>query len=185
MVEPEAIQPEVIAEKATQAPQALSTFNFNSNALRVVELEGEPWFVTKDVCQTLGIKPTTSGSYAHHLRKLEAHEKLTLTKKVVLKTTQAGLFDGCAPSVSLINESGLYEMVLKSRKSQASAFRRWVTQEVLPSIRKTGAYVMGQAPTAETGSTDLMKQQLALLSGVLDKPKSGLILTTFIKSVSY
>ena len=185
MVEPEAIQPEVIAEKATQAPQALSTFNFNSNALRVVELEGEPWFVARDVCQALGLK-AHNDAYTHVLKSLKASDRRSV-KKSDNSTFKLELFTGTTYRLSLISESGLYALTIKARRRNPAIikFQDWVTQEVLPSIRKTGAYVMGQAPTAETGSTDLMKQQLALLSGVLDKPKSGLILTTFIASVSY
>jgi len=130
---------------------ALSTFSFNSNSLRVVELEGEPWFVAKDVCEALDLKAQAGGSFGHHLRPLGVKDRHTLIKsKATFKTTN--LFYGSLARIPLVSESGLYALVLRSRKPEAQAFRNRVTQEVLPSIRKTGAYVMGQEPVAQTGN---------------------------------
>jgi anti-repressor protein len=90
--------------------------------------ENEPWFHAKDVCDILGIvNPTTS---LKHLRPYE---------KSFLRRTEVGLPPG-RPMV-IVNESGLYKLIMKSRKEEAIQFQRWVTHEVLPEIRKTGAYV--------------------------------------------
>lgn len=87
--------------------------------LRVIDRDGAPWFVAKDVCAaTLHSNPTVAVS------TLDAEEKAKLN------------LDGKVTNV--ISESGLYALVLKSRKPEAKAFRKWVTSEVLPAIRKNG-----------------------------------------------
>ncbi|HFK1499683.1 prophage antirepressor [Bacillus sp. UMTAT18] len=88
---------------------------------------GEPWFVAKDVCNVLSIKNSRDA-----LSKLDSDEK-----------DDVGLTDtiGRKQNTSVINESGLYSLIMSSRKPQAKAFKKWVTAEVLPTIRKTGGYV--------------------------------------------
>jgi anti-repressor protein len=92
--------------------------------LRAVTINGEPWFVAKDVCDVLDIKNTSQA-----LAGVDPD----------YKHTQSLGLPGRAPV--LINESGLYSLILKSRKPEAKAFKKWVTSEVLPSIRKTGMYL--------------------------------------------
>ena len=94
--------------------------------IRVVEINGEPWMVGKDVAQVLGYSDTDQALRRH----VDAEDKLTRN------------FDGSGQnrSMTLINESGLYSLVLSSKLPSARKFRRWVTAEVLPSIRKTGGY---------------------------------------------
>jgi prophage antirepressor-like protein len=89
--------------------------------------DGEPWFVAADVCRCLGIGETHVA-----MRRLHADDKSVF---------KAGL-PGKPPA--LVNESGLYDLILQSRKPEARTFKRWVTSEVLPTIRKTGAYVTPQ-----------------------------------------
>lgn len=91
--------------------------------IRTTTVGGEPWFVAVDVCRALEIDRTAS-------RRLDDDEK-----GVCSMHTPGGLQD-----VTIINEPGLYTLVLGSRKPEAKAFKRWITHEVLPSIRKTGAY---------------------------------------------
>ena len=86
---------------------------------------GEPWFVAADVAQVLGYDHTP-----HATRLLDDDEKVV--QKV---DTLGGKQD-----MTLLNESGLYHLVLFSKKSEAKAFRKWVTEEVLPALRKTGSY---------------------------------------------
>lgn len=93
--------------------------------IRAVDKDGEAWFVAVDVCRALDIDPTAT-------RKLDDDEKNTL------RLTQGTSGN---PNVTIINEPGLYELVFRSRKPEAKAFRRWVTHEVLPSIRQHGLYV--------------------------------------------
>lgn len=94
--------------------------------IRTVILNGEPWFVAKDVCDILDVNNSRQA-----MTRLEEFEKNTVT-----------LNDGNKgnPNITVISESGFYALVLSSRKPIAKPFRIWVTSEVLPSIRKTGIY---------------------------------------------
>ena len=98
--------------------------------IRVIEQDGEPWFVAADVCRALEI-----GNPSDALRRLDDDEKMTLD----LTDSHSGKRGG-AQSISVVNEPGLYSLVLGSRKPKAKAFKRWITHEVIPSIRKTGSY---------------------------------------------
>ncbi len=104
---------------------APSVFDFKGNSVRVVTDEnGEPWFVAKDVCDVLGIAVRdTSKTLDEDERGVDTIHTLGGDQKMVI-----------------VSESGLYRLTLKSRKSAAKAFQRWVTHEVLPAIRKTGMY---------------------------------------------
>lgn len=99
--------------------------------VRVVELEGNPWFVAADVCRVLEIKNVSDS-----LNRLDADEKMTLD----LTEGHSGQRGG-AQFINVVNESGLYALVLKSRKPDAKRFRKWLTSEVVPSIRKHGIYM--------------------------------------------
>lgn len=92
--------------------------------IRVVEINGEPWFVAADVCRALEIKNSRDA-----LTRLDDDEK-----GVALTDTLGG-----TQEVSTVNEPGLYSLVLSSKLDSAKQFRKWVTSEVLPSIRKYGA----------------------------------------------
>ena len=98
-------------------------------AVRAVTLEGEPWFVAADVCRALGL-----GNSSMAISKLDEDER-TL---ILIEGASNGL------PVNAVNEPGLYSLVLGSRKPEAKAFKRWITHEVIPSIRKTGGYIAGQ-----------------------------------------
>ena len=111
----------------------LSTFNFESNSIRTLVINNEPWFVAKDVCDTLKISNVSDA-----LLKLDDDEKATIG----LTDSQAG---NGAQSISIISESGMYTLILRCRDavkkgSVPHRFRKWVTAEVLPAIRKTGKY---------------------------------------------
>lgn len=114
-----------------------TVFAFDSSALRVVMLEGEPWFVAADVCGALGYKHVP-----HATRMLDDDEKGVHNVDIL----------GGAQDLTIVNEPGLYSLVLGSRKPEAKRFKRWVTHEVLPSLRKTGTYTMpGAQPTPAGG----------------------------------
>lgn len=104
---------------------ALQLFNFNNNQVRTVLIDGVPWFVAKDVCEVLGI-----ANYWNATSRLGEDERGLHTMEGVHGS----------PEMTIINESGLYHLIFTSRKPEAEAFRKWVTSEVLPEIRKTGAY---------------------------------------------
>lgn len=102
---------------------------FNSpefGAIRTIEKDGEPWFVGKDVATALGYKDTVNALKSH----VDAEDKTGWQI-----TTQFG-----EKETTIINESGLYSLVLSSKLPTAKKFKRWVTSEVIPSIRKTGSY---------------------------------------------
>ena len=101
----------------------LRTWNFEDYEVRTVEIDGEPWFVLADVCKVLELSNPSKVA-----DRLESDEKANF---------ELGLRGG---ATNCINESGLYTVVLRSDKPQAKPFRKWVTSEVLPSIRKTGSY---------------------------------------------
>jgi prophage antirepressor-like protein len=102
----------------------LTTFDFNALPVRVVEREGEPWFVAKDVFDALSYP---NGSRTYQLKQLGADEKMVLK----IKTNSRG-----TPNTSIISESGLYKLVMRSDKPEARAFQDWVTKVVLPAIQK-------------------------------------------------
>lgn len=111
----------------------LQTFRFTDTLiLRGFLRDGEPWFVAVDVCAALGLDNTTMA-----LKRLDADEQALITIEG---------FSRGNDEVNAINESGLYSLILTSRKPEAKTFKKWVTSEVLPSIRKTGSYT---APTAQ------------------------------------
>lgn len=113
--------------KKTAGETAIQTFTFNpsNQPIRVEAINGEPWFVAKDVCDALTITNNRDA-----VAQLDDDEKLMS----VITTSGQGR------QMWLVNESGLYNLIFQSRKPEAKAFRRWVTSEVLPSIRKTGRY---------------------------------------------
>jgi hypothetical protein len=100
-------------------------FDFNGAAVRVVAVDGETWFVAADVLGVLGLDRKA-------LDRLDADEKGVSSIHTL----------GGNQEMTVINESGLYSLVLGSRKPEAKRFKRWVTAEVLPAIRKTGSYSM-------------------------------------------
>lgn len=100
-------------------------FTYQQNAVRTVERDGEPWFVLKDVCDVLGIS-----KYRDVSERLDADER----EPVKVDTP------GGPQMMTAVNESGLYNVILRSDKPEAKPFRKWVTSEVIPAIRKHGSY---------------------------------------------
>ena len=129
--------------------------------IRGLKIEGEPWFVGKDIAAALGYSDT-----AQAIRKHIDDED----KGVVESTTPGG-----KQNITIINESGLYSLMLKSKLPGAKKFKRWVTSEVLPSIRKTGAYSMpgaGRAAPAEDAMFERLWAELERkqkLNGYVDR----------------
>ncbi len=112
-------------------------FHFkDTHPVRVVQIKDQPWFVAADVCKVLSF-PVEKQASGRYLRNLKPDEKNTLN------LTQGIHRRAGNPNVTIISESGLYKLVMRSNKPEARAFQDWVTREVLPAIRKDGAYVMG------------------------------------------
>lgn len=120
-----------MSNKNESRVQALSgqakvfTFNASNQNIRVQMKDGEPWFVAKDVCDAL-----TIGNSRDAVNRLDDDEKA-----MSVLPTQFG-----DKEMNLVSESGLYNLIFQSRKPEAKAFRKWVTSEVLPTLRKTGRY---------------------------------------------
>ena len=107
----------------------LTIFNFENQQVRTIIQDSEPWFVAKDVCDVLG-----------HTNSRVATERLDEDEKGVSKVYTPG----GGQEMTIINESGLYALVLTSNIPKAKAFKRWITHEVIPQIRKSGVYVSPQ-----------------------------------------
>ncbi|MNW49467.1 Phage antirepressor protein KilAC domain protein [compost metagenome] len=102
----------------------LQVFNFSGHEVRVVVKDGQPWWVAKDVCSALGIDSSQT-------RRLDEDEKGLCSIQTL----------GGIQEMLCVNEPGLYELVGGSKKPEAKPFKRWINHDVLPSIRKHGAYL--------------------------------------------
>lgn len=118
--------------------------------VRTVEREGEPWFVGKDVAQALGYIDTFGALKKH----VDDEDK---------QNCQNDSFE-TPRGMTIINESGLYSLVLSSKLPTAKAFKRWITSEVIPSIRKTGGYIAGQG---QLSPEELMAKALVVAQKTL------------------
>lgn len=125
----------------------IQTFNFHTATVRtLVDENGESWFVAKDVCDILGID-------TNHLREALDDDEITN-----LRNPEVWNKPGRAPLI--ISEPGLYKLIMRSRKPEAKEFSRWVTHEVLPTIRKTGGYI----PTSESDSDEAIMAKALLIA---------------------
>lgn len=111
------------------------TYAFNDNLVRIVEKNGESWFLAKDIAAILGYRDAPN-----LIRSLDDDESST---HIMSRTDSKG----GNPNVTLISEGGLYHAIFLSRKAEAKDFRKWVTNEVLPQIRKNGYYLSAPAQT--------------------------------------
>ena len=141
---------------------ALTPFSFEGTALRRVIIDGDPWFVAADICRAQQLTPH-NGSYSRHLRKLDDDEKRQVNRASVLADATTSPLRGEVvddplaieegATVWLVSEGGLYTLMQRSRAATTKGtlphrFRRWVTDVVLPSIRKTGRYEVGSEHAA-------------------------------------
>lgn len=121
---------------------ALNTFDFNSNTIRTVEINGDLWFMANDVCSTLGLGMAAGSS--PHLRHLASDQVLHVSKST-LTSAQVSFPNRGA---NFISESGLYKLAMRSDMASAVPFQDWVTRVVLPAIRKNGGYIAGEEKVA-------------------------------------
>lgn len=129
----------------------IQQFDFRGASLRTLtDEEGEPWFVAKDVCDILG-----------HSNVSMALDRLDDDERSKFNLGRQG-------ETNIVNEAGLYVLVLGSRKPEAHEFKRWVTHEVLPSIRKTGGYI----PTSESDSDEDIMARAVLVAQKTIKQKN-------------
>lgn len=136
----------------------LKIWNYNDSEVRTTTINNEPWWVLTDVCKILEL--TTPSRVAERLDKDEV--------------SQAHIIDslGRQQNTTIINESGLYSVILRSDKPQAKSFRKWVTSEVLPTIRKTGGYVNNDELFVQTYLPFADEQTKALFRSTLEVIKN-------------
>ena len=127
---------------------SVQSFNFNQNQIQVINKDGEAWFIASEIAAMFGYRDA-----ANLTRILDDDEKGTHNVSTL----------GGKQDVSVINESGFYHAAFKSRKAEVKPFRKWVTAEVLPAIRKTGGYQVGQKTTADDRTG--LRQAVAALVG--------------------
>ena len=139
-------------------------FQFENNSIRVIADDlGEPWFVAADLCKVIGLSDH-KGSYKHHLDKLDDDERSSVPRSLVMGTPTSNMgviakafveapggATWAEPEMWVVSESGAYALILRSRDATTPGtvqhrFRKWITSEVLPSIRKTGSYTEGATP---------------------------------------
>lgn len=121
--------------------------------VRCFVIEGEPWFLAKDVCECLSLSNTTVAT-----SKLDEDEVTKLN------------LGGQSGEVNLVNESGIYNLVLGSRKPEAKAFKRWITHDVIPSIRKRGVYATPEA-VSEMSAEELMAKAIIAANETIERIK--------------
>jgi anti-repressor protein len=126
----------------------LQIFNYTDREMRTVVKNGEPWFVAKDVCEVLSIS-----KYRDAVSRLYEDESIS-----VLVDTLGG-----NQEMTAINEAGLYSLIMVSRKPEAKQFKRWITHEVIPSIRKHGIYATQRTLEEMLSNPDTMIKTLQAL----------------------
>ena len=124
-------------------------FNFESHEVRSLLLNNEPWFVGKDVAEALGYSKARNAIATH----IDSEDK----KDAPIQGTLGGVQE-----MTVINESGLYSLVLSSKLPSAKKFKRWVTSEVLPALRKTGQYQVKELSGQELMAKALIEAQSVL-----------------------
>lgn len=135
----------------------LQVFNYNGNEVRTIQKDGESWWVLKDVCGILGIS-----KYRDTASRLDEDERGSVRVDT----------PGGEQEMTVINESGLYNVILRSDKPEAKPFRKWVTSEVLPSIRKHGAYMTPETLEQAILNPDMMIKLCTALKDEQDKNKA-------------
>lgn len=139
-------------------------FNFESHEVRSLLLNNEPWFVGKDVAEALGYSKARNAIATH----IDSEDK----KDAPIQGTLGGVQE-----MTVINESGLYSLVLSSKLPSAKKFKRWVTSEVLPALRKTGQYQVKELSGSELMARALIEAQnvLAAKDKVIEEMKPKVV----------
>lgn len=136
----------------------LTVFNFKNNSVRTQTLNGEPWFCLRDVCAALGLQNGKDRTFSVGVENIYLIDNL-----------------GRKQEATFINEPNLYRLIFRSNKPQAQAFADWVYQEVLPSIRKTGAYSLNVPELAKAVASELKLALPAQKTSVFEDIVCGFI----------
>ncbi len=125
----------------------LKAWNFEDNKFYTVEIGGEPWFIGRQIASILGYSNTKDAIFRH----IDEEDKQLIDRSILTNgvNNRVGESDPISDTgsrvynqITIINESGLYSLILKSQLPTAKKFKKWVTSEVLPAIRKHGIYAM-------------------------------------------
>ena len=139
--------------------QALQVFNYKEQQVRTVELDGEVWFVVKDVAEILEIQ-----NIRQNLDTLDEDEK-----DVYKIYTPGGM-----QNMTIVSEAGLYKLIFNSRKPEAKEFTRWVTHEVLPTLHRTGTFTVNQPQISleelELRRNSLNLERAKLINSMIENP---------------
>ena len=128
-------------------------FNFDGTEVRVLDQGGEPWWVLADVCTVLEVRNSRDAA-----DRLDDDER-----GVAIIDTLGG-----PQGMTIINESGLWSLVLTSRKPEAKRFKKWITSEVIPAIRQTGGYI---AAAPQETSEELVLRAMSVLQATIERQK--------------
>ncbi|MED3779356.1 MULTISPECIES: phage antirepressor [Bacillati] len=143
--------------------QLQNVFNYHDQQLRTVMILDEPWFVAKDVCKILDLSDVSKA-----VSRLDGDEKGTTTIPTL----------GGNQTLLTVNEYGLYSLILTSRKTEAKAFKRWITHEVIPSIRKHGAYLTPNTLEQAISDPDFM---IGLLTNLKEERQKRIAAETTVQ----
>lgn len=145
-----------------------TVFDYGGKTVRTINFNDHHWFIAKDVCDSLGISRTSDG-----IEKLDDDEKLM--RKISASGQNREMW--------IVNESGLYNLIFRSNKPEAKSFRKWVTSEVLPAIRRNGSY---QAPLPELEDlTFLIKSASAMVGGQTELAKRIGVSSSYISEIKH
>ncbi|MGR6465394.1 BRO-N domain-containing protein [Rhizobium sp. PAMB 3182] len=131
---------------------AVVNFAFEENLVRVIEQDGEPWFVANDICKCLSLANPRKA-----VGDLDDDEK-----GVTISDTLGG-----RQEVNIVSEPGVYRLVFRSRKPEAERFKRWLAHEVIPAIRRTGTYIAERqtpTPVTEVAPMDVTARKVAMVT---------------------
>ena len=138
----------------------LTVFNNEEfGEIRTITIDGEPWFVAADVCNALDI-----GNPSQAISRLDEDEKM-----ITLISNEGNRRGN--PNVTVVNEPGLYTLILSSRKPETKAFKRWITHDIIPTIRKTGGYVNDAAQFIDSYFGQLDSAQKHALTMIFNESK--------------
>ncbi|GAB7181985.1 Bro-N domain-containing protein [Kitasatospora sp. Ki12] len=154
-------------EQREQMVLVRSSFPVTGQPIRVVMIDGEPWFVTADVCRVLG-----RGNAAQAVKGLEEHQHRTVDMRAVTVTksdsydVSAGrkLYSHANPYLRVLNEAGLYTLLMRSNKASSKPFRDWVTRDLLPSIRRGDTDIPTQQRRMAETLAEAVGQQVEIIA---------------------
>lgn len=141
----------------------LQTFDFNEELVRAfLDEQGEPWFCNSDVCRALEIANPRDA-----IAGMDEEEKITVAND------DGNPRAGIPHRLTYVSESGLYQLIFTSRKPEAKTFKRWVTKEVLPAIRKTGGYKVNQASELTNNEATQVQAVIDQLAAAITDKRAG------------